>query len=197
VTRSALVTGGGTGIGAAVARRLAQDGFRVAVAGRRREPLEAVAAETGGIALPGDMADEAEVARVVRAASEALGGLDVLVCAAGTGASGTVAEQTLERWSRVLATNLTLCGVNGDVPFWNLCSIGFGRGGLSAAWSPIHGLIYFVYVISIANLGFKVGWSLPRMVLTMLSGFVPVLPFVVERRVRREVEGRIAGSLAV
>ena len=74
---------------------------------------------------------------------------------------------------------------------------GFGRGGLSAAWSPIHGLIYFVYVISIANLGFKVGWSLPRMVLTMLSGFVPVLPFVVEHRVRREVEGRIAGSLAV
>ena len=39
---------------------------------------------------------------------------------------------------------------------------GFGRGGLSAAWSPIHGVIYFVYVISIANLGFKVGWSLPR-----------------------------------
>ena len=74
---------------------------------------------------------------------------------------------------------------------------GFGRGGLSAAWSPIHGLIYFVYVISIANLGFKVGWSLPRMLLTMLSGFVPVLPFMVERRVRREVEGRIAGSLAV
>jgi integral membrane protein len=74
---------------------------------------------------------------------------------------------------------------------------GFGRGGLSAAWSPIHGVIYFVYVISIANLGFKVGWSLPRMVLTMMSGFVPVLPFVVEHRVHREVEGRIAGSLAV
>jgi NAD(P)-dependent dehydrogenase (short-subunit alcohol dehydrogenase family) len=107
VTRSALVTGGGTGIGAAVARRLAEDGFRVAVAGRRPEPLEAVAGETGGVALPGDMADEAEVARVVRTAAEALGGLDVLVCAAGTGASGTVAEQTLERWSRVLATNLT------------------------------------------------------------------------------------------
>jgi NAD(P)-dependent dehydrogenase (short-subunit alcohol dehydrogenase family) len=105
--RTALVTGGGTGIGAAVARRLAQDGFRVAVAGRRPEPLEAVAAETRGVALPGDMADELEVARVVGAAAAALGGLDVLVCAAGTGASGTVAEQTLERWSRVLATNLT------------------------------------------------------------------------------------------
>ena len=41
---------------------------------------------------------------------------------------------------------------------------GFGRGGASAVWSPIHGMIYFVYVISIANLGFKVGWSLPKTV---------------------------------
>ncbi|HET7475113.1 MAG TPA: DUF3817 domain-containing protein [Dermatophilaceae bacterium] len=70
---------------------------------------------------------------------------------------------------------------------------GFGRGGASAVWSPIHGAIYFVYVVSIANLGFKVGWSLGRMVLVMLTGFVPVLPFVVERRVTREVESRLAG----
>jgi NAD(P)-dependent dehydrogenase (short-subunit alcohol dehydrogenase family) len=105
--RTALVTGGGTGIGAAVARKLATDGFFVAVAGRRAEPLEAVAAETGGLALPGDMADEATVARIVAAAAEAGGGLDVLVCNAGASAGGTVAEQTLERWNRVLATNLT------------------------------------------------------------------------------------------
>jgi NAD(P)-dependent dehydrogenase (short-subunit alcohol dehydrogenase family) len=105
--RTALVTGGGTGIGAAVVRRLARDGYRVALTGRRPEPLEAVAAETRGLPLAGDMSDEAEVARVVGAAVEALGGLDVLVCAAGAGASGTVAEHTLERWSRVLATNLT------------------------------------------------------------------------------------------
>ncbi len=68
---------------------------------------------------------------------------------------------------------------------------GFGKGGLSSVWSPIHGLIFFVFVLSIANLGFKVGWSLPRMVLTMMSGFVPVLPFIVEGRVVREVEARI------
>ena len=85
MSRSALVTGGGTGIGAAVARRLAEDGFRVAVAGRRPEPLEAVAAETGGVALAGDMAQEDEVARVVGAAVEELGGLDALVCAAAPG----------------------------------------------------------------------------------------------------------------
>jgi integral membrane protein len=72
---------------------------------------------------------------------------------------------------------------------------GFGKGGASAVWSPIHGAIYFVFVLSIANLGFKVGWSLPRMILTMLSGFVPMLPFIVERKVAREVEAQLAVSL--
>src|SRR5665811_1159568 len=67
---------------------------------------------------------------------------------------------------------------------------GFGRGGPSAVWSPIHGAIFFVFVLSIANLGFKVGWGLPRMILTMMSGFVPVLPFIVEGRVAREVEAQ-------
>jgi integral membrane protein len=71
---------------------------------------------------------------------------------------------------------------------------GFGKGGASAVWSPIHGVIYFGYVLSIANLGFKVGWTLPRMVLIMMSGFVPVLPFIVERRVSREVEARLVAA---
>lgn len=68
---------------------------------------------------------------------------------------------------------------------------GFGKGGASTVWSPIHGVIYFGYVVSIASLGFKVGWSLPRMVLIMMSGFVPVLPFIVEGRVVREVEAQL------
>lgn len=69
---------------------------------------------------------------------------------------------------------------------------GFGKGGASAVWSPIHGVIYMVFVASIANLGFKVGWSLPRMLLAMVSGLIPVLPFIVERRVAREVEAQLA-----
>jgi len=73
---------------------------------------------------------------------------------------------------------------------------GFGKGGASTVWAPIHGLIYFVFVLSIANLGFKVGWTLPRMILIMLSGFVPLVPFVVERRVARQVEAQLAGSPA-
>jgi integral membrane protein len=72
---------------------------------------------------------------------------------------------------------------------------GFGKGGASAVWSPIHGTIFFVFVLSIANLGFKVGWSLPRMILIMLSGFVPILPFVVERRVAHDVTAAIASQV--
>ncbi|UGS39074.1 SDR family NAD(P)-dependent oxidoreductase [Capillimicrobium parvum] len=104
---TALITGGGTGIGAAVARRMAADGFSVCVAGRRPEPLEALAAEVGGRAVVADVADPAGPAAAVAGAVERFGRLDALVCCAGTGAGGTVAEQTLERWERVLATNLT------------------------------------------------------------------------------------------
>ena len=71
---------------------------------------------------------------------------------------------------------------------------GFGKGGASTVWSPIHGAIFFVFVLSIANLGFKVGWGLPRMILTMMSGFVPVLPFFIERKVAVEVQGQLAGQ---
>lgn len=71
---------------------------------------------------------------------------------------------------------------------------GFGKGGASTIWSPIHGVIFFVFVLAIANLGFKVGWSLPRMILTMMSGFVPLLPFFIERKVAREVEGQLAAQ---
>ena len=71
---------------------------------------------------------------------------------------------------------------------------GFGKGGASAVWSPIHGMIYFVYVVSIANLGFKVGWSLPKMVGIMLTGFVPLLPFWAERKFAGETEARLSAA---
>ena len=104
---SALITGGGSGIGAAAARMLAAAGYGVCVSGRRREPLEAVAAETSGLAVVADTSDPAAARRTVDAAVERFGGLDVLVCNAGRGAPGAVAEQTPERWNAVLATNLT------------------------------------------------------------------------------------------
>ncbi len=65
---------------------------------------------------------------------------------------------------------------------------GFGKGGASAVWSPIHGFIYMGYVVSIVNLGFKSKWSLVRIILNMLSGFVPFVPFIAERRVTKDTE---------
>ncbi|MBM6402794.1 DUF3817 domain-containing protein [Phycicoccus sp. CSK15P-2] len=69
-------------------------------------------------------------------------------------------------------------------------SYGFGMKGEANPlhwWPQPHGFIYMVYLVATAVLGFKVGWSLPRMVLVMLAGCVPFLSFWVERRVAGEV----------
>lgn len=102
-----LVTGGGTGIGAAVARRMAADGWDVCVAGRRREPLERVATAVGGVAAVADVSIPSGASLAVGACLERFGRLDGLVVSSGAGAGGAVLDQTLERWNRVLATNLT------------------------------------------------------------------------------------------
>jgi len=81
MARTALITGGGTGIGAAAARALAADGVRVVVTGRRRGPCEAVAEETGALVVTGDIVTEAP--RIVAEAVEALGALHVVVNNAG------------------------------------------------------------------------------------------------------------------
>ena len=103
----AIVTGGGTGIGAATARRFAEEGAKVVVTGRRPEPIEAVASEIEGMALAGDVADQAHAPDAVAAATEAFGGLDVLVANAGVGFGGAAADVDDERWSRTLDVNLT------------------------------------------------------------------------------------------
>ena len=59
-------------------------------------------------------------------------------------------------------------------------------------WPQPHGFIYMVYLVATANLGFKIGWSLGRMVLVMRAGVVPFLAFWVERKVASEVEGPLA-----
>jgi meso-butanediol dehydrogenase / (S,S)-butanediol dehydrogenase / diacetyl reductase len=102
-----LVTGGGSGIGAAVARRMAADGFSVCVAGRRAAPLEEVARSVGGLAVAADVSEPSGAVRAVEACVERFGRLDALVISSGAGAGGTVLDQTLERWNRVLAINLT------------------------------------------------------------------------------------------
>jgi 2-keto-3-deoxy-L-fuconate dehydrogenase len=97
VTR-ALVTGAGSGIGAAVSRRLAKEGWEVVLADRAAEAVAKLADELGQSALELDVRDEAQVA-------EAMADLDVLVNVAGIGSVTTAPETTLEVWEDVFAVN--------------------------------------------------------------------------------------------
>lgn len=106
--RVALVTGGGTGIGAAIARRFARAGARVAITGRRTEPLKNIAAEIGGAAIVADVSDEVSVSRMFDELDRALGGkLDILVNNAGiTGPVLGVADMDMAAWDETMAINI-------------------------------------------------------------------------------------------
>lgn len=104
--KTAVITGGGSGIGAAAAVALAEDGYHVVVAGRRVEKLEEVAARTGGTAIRLDVTDDASVEKFAAQVRE-LGNVDVLVNNAG-GAHGldTLREANLEDWQVMYDTNV-------------------------------------------------------------------------------------------
>lgn len=103
----ALVTGGGRGIGAAIARELAAAGMRVGVSGRSAAPLAEIAAATGGLALPGDVAREEDVAGWVARVEQELGPIDLLVANAGlTEPPGPLWERAAADWRRVVEVNL-------------------------------------------------------------------------------------------
>lgn len=102
----ALITGGGTGIGAATARRFSDAGAAVALTGRRAEPIEAVANEIGGIAVSGDVSDPAQCAEAVAQTVGRLGGLDILVANAGIEAVGSIVELDTDEWDRVQRVNV-------------------------------------------------------------------------------------------
>ena len=109
--RAAIVTGGSSGIGFAVARMLLDEGFAVTVAARRPDKLEAAVAELGGgdrelAHVAGDMAAEEVIQAVVRAHRERFGRLDVLVNNAGFGFGAAVAEIPTKRLDMQLAVNL-------------------------------------------------------------------------------------------
>lgn len=108
--QGAIVSGGGSGLGEATARRLAADGYRVAVLDRDAARAEAVAAAIGGVACPGDVASEADVTAAVARAADVPGGLRVAVnCAGivdGEKIVGRDGPASLERFERVIRVNL-------------------------------------------------------------------------------------------
>ncbi|HEX2554417.1 MAG TPA: SDR family oxidoreductase [Microvirga sp.] len=107
----ALVTGAGTGVGRAVALALAGAGYAVALAGRRREPLEETAGLAGSgrtLVVTADVTDPASVKAMFRQVKDTFGRLDVLFNNAGIGAPAIPLEDlTVEQWKAVVDTNLT------------------------------------------------------------------------------------------
>lgn len=103
----ALITGGGTGIGAAVTARLASEGFLVAVAGRREAPLQEVAERTGAAVIQGDMSNSDDAGRVVQQVIDRFGRLDVVVANAGGHGFSTVGDTDDQSWNESLNANLT------------------------------------------------------------------------------------------
>ena len=109
--RHVLVTGAGTGIGAAIAVACVKAGARVSLAGRRHEPLAAVRATLGAaptkVLADFDVSDEAKVRAGVAAARGAFGAIDVLVNNAGEAPSAPFVKTDLVTWNRALAVNAT------------------------------------------------------------------------------------------
>src|SRR5262245_23245458 len=113
MSRVAIVTGAGSGIGRAVSVGLLAEGYAVALAGRRADALEETARQSGApasrvLAVPTDVTDADSVRRLFATTVEAFGRLDVLFNNAGIGAPGVPLEDlTVEQWQSVVATNLT------------------------------------------------------------------------------------------
>jgi NAD(P)-dependent dehydrogenase (short-subunit alcohol dehydrogenase family) len=103
----ALVTGGGTGIGAATAALFRREGAEVVITGRRPEPLAAVAKATGAVAVPGDAGSAADVAAAVALAVDRFGGLDVVVANAGGSPPSPALETDDALWAAAIHNNLT------------------------------------------------------------------------------------------
>jgi NAD(P)-dependent dehydrogenase (short-subunit alcohol dehydrogenase family) len=108
MTKIALVTGAGSGIGRVVSVALALDGWSVVLAGRRREALDEAAAEAGGVAVTCDVRDPGSVQELFAAVRSQHGRLDLLFNNAGIGAPPRPLEDlSLEEWQAVVDTNLT------------------------------------------------------------------------------------------
>ena len=98
-----LITGGGSGVGADLARGFAAAGAEVVITGRRLAPLEQVAARVGARAVAADVTDEQSVAAMFAAA----GPCDIVIANAGAAESAPLARTTLDQWNAMIAVNLT------------------------------------------------------------------------------------------
>jgi NADP-dependent 3-hydroxy acid dehydrogenase YdfG len=103
---AALVTGASSGIGEATARALAEQGATVAVAARRKDRLDALATEIGGLAIETDVTDRKQAVAAVERAAQEFGRLDIVINNAGVMLLGPMVDAPVEEWDRMVALNL-------------------------------------------------------------------------------------------
>jgi NAD(P)-dependent dehydrogenase (short-subunit alcohol dehydrogenase family) len=140
--RHALVTGGGTGIGAAVAEALAAEGAKLTLVGRRRAPLEEVAGTLGAAVAVADVTDRMQVDRAFAAAREANGPVDILVNNAGVAAGVPFAKVTGTLWRQLLAVNLDGMFHCCQAALPDLLAAEAGRIVTIASMAGLHGFAY-------------------------------------------------------
>jgi NAD(P)-dependent dehydrogenase (short-subunit alcohol dehydrogenase family) len=149
---AALVTGGSSGIGLAIARMLRDEGYDLTLASRTKEKVEGVADELGAHAVAVNVADDEDCERLVREHADRFGELDVLVNSAGVGIGGTAEKLTAKQWDLQLDVNLrgaflvtraaipllreshgtvvNLASIAGTVPVPGLAAYGAAKAGL-------------------------------------------------------------------
>ncbi|MES9542176.1 MULTISPECIES: SDR family oxidoreductase [unclassified Actinomadura] len=152
MARTIVVSGGGTGIGRAVAARFAADGDRTVVIGRRAGVLEEAAGKIGGTALPADLGDPAEVERVRAELAGRFGSIDVLVnCAGGNAEYHGGPDGVAERWTSNFRANVLtavlpteafrdLLNPSGRVVF--VSSVAALRGSRGTSYGPMKAALH-------------------------------------------------------
>jgi 3-oxoacyl-[acyl-carrier protein] reductase len=201
----ALVTGGGSGIGRAVALRLTEEGARVAVLDRDPERAEKVAAETGGAGLAVDVTDPGALAAAIDRAARELGGLSIVHANAGIGTMNAVGEMSAAEWGTILDVNLTgvFHTVHAALP--HLLASGDGRIVCTSSISGVRpaegeaayaaakaGVAAFTASLALEYApAIRANAVAPGMISTSLTAPLLAMPGIVERMVAKTPAARI------
>jgi NAD(P)-dependent dehydrogenase (short-subunit alcohol dehydrogenase family) len=140
--RHALITGGGTGIGASAATHLHAAGAKITVTGRRPEPLEAVRKIVDGAAVQCDVTDREQISRAFDEARAANGPIEMLIVNAGIAESAPFHKMTRDSWDRIIATNLTAAFDCAQAALPDLLNSANGRLIFVASVASLRGVPY-------------------------------------------------------
>jgi 3-hydroxybutyrate dehydrogenase len=140
--RHALITGGGTGIGAAAAEHLNAAGARLSLLGRRMEPIRTVAEGVGGTAIQCDVTDPERIRAAFDEARAANGPIDCLIVNAGIAESAPFHKMSRESWDRIIATNLTAAFDCSRAAIGDLLKSDNGRLVFVASVASLRGVPY-------------------------------------------------------